>query len=207
MAKLLPLVALFVSIAIAQTYGAWTVDPPFYGQQYAGMGGVRGLWVDPSGDLLAEARGHIHVVYEIENGDGTIDVRQVEIITAAGLQLNHGVTFHNGYIYASSSTRVFRWPYVPGSRTVVTALPEIIVDGIPGQGHDTRTIIFDEQDRLYVTVGSQGNVDQDSSRSRIRRFSLANFPHQFNNGEVNPAILFLISSQSLNIVGMFPDIC
>jgi len=171
-------------VSISQVFGEWTVDPPYYGQYYQGMGGVRGLWIDPSGDLLAEARGHVHVVWETPNSDGTVDVRQLEIITAQGLNLNHGVTFHNGFIYASSSTRVFRWPYTPGSRQVVPNLPEIVIDNIPSGGHDSRTIIFDEQNRLYVTVGSGGNVDQDSTRSRIRRFSIANIPHQFNDGEI-----------------------
>ncbi len=43
---------------VGSSRAAWTVDPPYYGQMYAGMGGVRGLWIDPSGDLLAEARGN-----------------------------------------------------------------------------------------------------------------------------------------------------
>ncbi|XP_021960267.1 L-sorbosone dehydrogenase [Folsomia candida] len=176
---------LLLGLTYTPAEGAWTVDPPYYGQYYAGMGGVRGLWVDPSGDLLAEARGHVHVVYEEDNGDGTIAVRQVEIITAAGLNLNHGVTFHDGHIYASSAVRVFRWPYTPGSRTVVPDLSEIVVNNIPSGGHDTRSMIFDPQGRLIVTVGSGGNVDQNSNRARIRRCTLAGqLPIQFEDCEV-----------------------
>ena len=40
------------------------------------------------------------------------------------------------------------------------------------RGHWTRTLIFDENDYLYVSVGSVGNVDVDDFRSRIRRFQI-----------------------------------
>ena len=47
---------------------------------------------------------------------------------------------------------------------------------------------FDEQGRLYVSVGSDGNVDPDSFRSRIRRFDWGDdsskFPLDFIEAEV-----------------------
>ena len=57
-------------------------------------------------------------------------------------------------------------------------------------GHKTRTMVFDNDGRMYVSVGSVGNVDGDSYRSRIRRFpGLADgspqvFPIDFSEGEV-----------------------
>lgn len=47
--------------------------------------------------------------------------------------------------------------------------------------------MFDAAGRLYVSVGSVGNVDPDSYRSRIRRFNLSNVPpggFDFDTGEV-----------------------
>ena len=81
-------------------------------------------------------------------------------------------------MYASSDTTVWRWRYVGGQRTDSTGTREVVVknmnaDGRGGapQGHTTRTLAFDSKGRLYVSVGSYGNVDADSHRSRIRRFS------------------------------------
>ena len=51
--------------------------------------------------------------------------------------------------------------------------PEVLEVHIPKgapQGHKTRTLIFDAAGHLYVSIGSVGNVDTDSFRSRIRRF-------------------------------------
>ena len=54
-------------------------------------------------------------------------------------------------------------------------------------GHTTRTLAFDAAGNLYVSIGSAGNVDEDSYRSRIRRFSIDDLPAgglNFGDGEV-----------------------
>ena len=71
-------------------------------------------------------------------------------------------------------------------RHVLLYLDEI---GAPG-GHTTRTLAFDSEKKwLYVSIGSLGNVDSDSFRSRIRRFDISSWngstqPLNFNEGEV-----------------------
>lgn len=187
-----PVVALILLGCVFSAKGGWRADPPYYGQQYSTAPSARALWVDPVGDLLILSRPNddetVQVVYETDNGDGTIDVVQQRLVTGQPFDLNHGLTYHNGFIYASSPTMVYRWPYTPGNRTQINVGEEVVISGIPGGGHNTRTVIFDSQGRLYVSVGSQGNVDNDSSRSRIRRFNMTGvtFPIAFNNGEVSP---------------------
>lgn len=180
---------LLVLIGAAQLgNSAWQADPPFFAQTYASVSGVRGLFIDPVGDLLAlSPTREIFAIFEEPNGDGTINVIQELLVSSVGLNLNHGVTFHDGFLYASSATTVYRWPYTPGSRTQIIVGQEVVINQMPNGGHTSRTLIFDEEGRLYVSVGSNGNVDQDSVRARIRRFTLnsANFPIQFNTGEVN----------------------
>lgn len=54
-------------------------------------------------------------------------------------------------------------------------------------GHSTRTIVFDKSGRMYVQIGSIGNIDEDSFRSRIRRFQLNEIPSggfEYNDAEV-----------------------
>ena len=70
------------------------------------------------------------------------------------------------------------WRYAGGQRSDSSDTREVIVknmnaDGRGGapRGHTTRTLAFDALGRLYVSVGSYGNVDADSHRSRIRRFA------------------------------------
>jgi glucose/arabinose dehydrogenase len=106
--------------------------------------------------------------------------------------LNHGLALHEGYLYASSDTTVYRWSY-EGDDFTSMGEEEIFVNNInengmggAPEGHRTRTMAFDELGRLYISVGSGGNVDVDSYRSRIRRFDLDTemSPIDFQAGEV-----------------------
>jgi glucose/arabinose dehydrogenase len=143
-------------------------------------------------DFLALERGTESVVYFHDtNGDGLADARHV---VASASALNHGLDVHNGYLYASSDSQVYRWPLANNSFLEAVGAAEIVVgninaDGKGGapQGHTTRTLAFDDLGRLYVSVGSYDNIDNDSFRSRIRRFDLADpsrFPLDFLGGEV-----------------------
>ena len=99
-----------------------------------------------------------------------------------GDNLNHGIELHGGYLYASSPTTVYRWSYTAGQTNASTDRQEVVISmnrenkddlGAP-LGHSTRTLAIDEEGRyLYVSIGSVGNVDNDSFRSRIRRFDIS----------------------------------
>jgi glucose/arabinose dehydrogenase len=136
--------------------------------------------------LLVLERGSSSVIVLEEGEDGVWSRRS--IVSTGGL--NHGLEFTTGmgdyedhYLYASSSTTVFRWKINLENNTLTaTALPERVIvnmnaDGQGGapSGHRTRTLAYDvPNNRLYVSVGSGGNVDPNSFRSRIRRFDLSN---------------------------------
>eukprot|EP00980_Cylindrotheca_fusiformis_P006550 scaffold1384_cov116-Cylindrotheca_fusiformis.AAC.28 len=149
----------------------------------------RSILATGTDSLLALERGRESVVYLFDSdGDGLPDSKRD---VASASDLNHGLEFHNGYIYASSDTTVYRWPYegdfvVNGD--VEVAVENMNADGNGGapQGHRTRTLIFDDRDNLYISVGSNNNIDPDSYRSRIRRFNLGNgaLPLDFQQGEV-----------------------
>ena len=95
------------------------------------------------------------------------------------LSLPLGVLIFGNFLYASSPTTVYRWPF-PAKGNEVNTPTKIITNmnakqrgdlGAP-DGHATRSLAMDSKGLLYVSVGSAGNVDVDSYRSRIRRFSL-----------------------------------
>jgi hypothetical protein len=93
------------------------------------------------------------------------------------------------YLYSSSDTTVFHWPYQLGDvgGGVEIVIINISADGMgeaPG-GLTTRTLAFDTTGRIYASVESAGNVDSDFYRSRIRRCDLSStLPVDFDACEV-----------------------
>jgi glucose/arabinose dehydrogenase len=140
-------------------------------------------------DLLVLERDSQSVVrYFDSDGDGLPESKQS---VANAPRLNHGIALNDGYIYASSDTIVYRWSYSENFSSI--GEQEIVVENINAdgqggapQGHTTRTLVFDDVGRLYISVGSNRNVDPDSYRSRIRRFEVAegSLPLDFQAGQV-----------------------
>ena len=152
------------------------------------------LALGPSSAIALE-RGSASVIYlSDQNEDGIIDSKST-VVAATNDLLTHGIALFNGYLYASSSDKVYRWFYQNEARIAAGQIgPEELVvfnmnDNGRGQtpaGHITRTLVFDDRGRLYISVGSDKNVDPDSFRSRIRRFDLSKetLPIDFTTGEV-----------------------
>ena len=89
-----------------------------------------------------------------------------------------------GYLYASTATDVYRWKYA-ANRTPLGAT-ETVITGMPTTGASTRTLTSDER-HLYVSVGSETNLDAEFSRARIVRFELSSLsavPSNFSAGEL-----------------------
>jgi glucose/arabinose dehydrogenase len=158
----------------------------------------------PNGDLFVN-NGNVTVLFD-DDGNGTIgDNERKTFATAPGL--NHGLAFSRdgAFLYASSTTTVYRWPYTSGARTT-SAAAETVVSGIPTGGHSTRTLVFDSQGRLYVSVGSESNVDVGATlaqtRSQIRRFVI---PEHVPPGGLAYMTGEVVASGMRNEVGLFMD--
>lgn len=89
----------------------------------------RGLHALPNGDLLVieSSEGSVNLLWQGKGGSN-----RVVLVTEKGL--NHGITFRDGYIYASTMNTVYRWPYDLASRTPITAAPEVVIKEINGGG-------------------------------------------------------------------------
>jgi glucose/arabinose dehydrogenase len=187
---------------------AW-VPPGFCARVWAaGVRTPRGMAVSATAgprDVLVVARGDGVMALWDDDGDGVCGAAERALLVADAT-LTHGLALHGGFVFASSDTTVFRWRYPAagdgasasawraplGPATVVVA--NMNADGAGGapRGHWTRTLAFDDNGRLYVSVGSMGNVDPDSFRARIRRFGAAGLvatpapqpPADFLAGEV-----------------------
>ena len=135
----------------------------------SGLGNPRGIMRNANGDLLVveQTAGRITLLYD-DDGNGVSNTgERVVLATTSGL--NHGIAMSGGYLYASSDSTVYRWPYTGGRQPLGAA--QTVVSGLPTGGHSTRTLLFDGQGRLYVAIGSGSNVDGDSSRAKIIRYA------------------------------------
>jgi len=158
----------------------------------------RSLRVDTiSNNIFVLERGSQSIINIFDSdGDGIPDKKKT-FASADGL--NHGLAIHGNFIYASSDSTVYRWPYINSNydNNSSSTYPldeeaaEVIVynineDGAGGAplGHTTRTLEFDDKGRLYVSVGSNQNVDANSYRSRIRRLDMSVVPKDFQTMEV-----------------------
>ena len=184
---------------------AWAQDDGFCVHMFAsGLGAPRQMAFAPNGDLFVN-NGNVTVLFD-EDGDGTSTNAERSTFATAP-SLNHGITFSRdaSYVYASSTTTVYRWPYTTGLRHAMGA-PEVVVSNIPDGGHITRTLVFDSQGRLYVSIGSAGNVDEGlelaQTRAQIRRYTI---PDKLPAGGFNYSAGEVIASGMRNEVGLFMD--
>jgi glucose/arabinose dehydrogenase len=92
--------------------------------------------------------------------DGRFETRKVFL---SGLNQPFGMALSRGYLYVANTDSVVRFLYKE-SADHIAAAPEKIVD-LPAGGynnHWTRNIVFNAAgDKLYITVGSQTNVDEE----------------------------------------------
>ena len=188
---------------------AW-LQPNFCAATYtSGLYEPRGLHINSNNDeLLLVEKGSSRIVRLDNAGTSIVPVSPVIYGLSHGIEVSN-----NGYIYASTPTTVYRVPYEAGQRQTpssIDGVEEVIVGmdrfasgelGAP-DGHTSRTLAFDPEKKwLYVSIGSEGNVDTDSHRARIRRFYIASWeeesysssnstvvlrrtPMEFNNGEI-----------------------
>lgn len=183
---------------------AWVSDPGYHVTVFAAnLGHARQMAVAPNGDLFIN-NGDVTVVFDDDHSGASGDAERATFATAPGL--NHGLALSpdGGYVYASSMTTVYRWRTTAGARRA-TGAAEVVVSGIPGDGHVTRTLVLDSHGRLYVSVGSASNVDVDPAlrtRAQIRRFALLD---PVPSGGVSYATGEVVASGMRNEVGLYMD--
>jgi glucose/arabinose dehydrogenase len=169
------------AVPAAAVVTAWTADPHYCMIRFAdNLTGARQLAIAANGDIFVISGGQIVVLFD-SDGDGVSGAgERSTFATVPGG--NHGLAITPTHVYASSATDVYRWAYTSGDRTATGPMAPV-VSGIDGGGHAARTLVVDGQNRLYVNVGSAGNVDAPAgpttppaTRALIRRYDLAALP-------------------------------
>ncbi|HMA32924.1 MAG TPA: PQQ-dependent sugar dehydrogenase, partial [Chloroflexia bacterium] len=140
--------------------------------------GLRMLAVAPNGDLfVSETRSDRVLVMPDRNGDGVTD--DVKIFTDV-LTKPHGLAFHNNYLYVATEIAVFRFPYAAGQLAAggpgqkIADLPFGTSQGlVKDVNHDTRSLVFGPDNKMYVSMGSDCDVceEGDPRRASIMQFN------------------------------------
>ena len=140
--------------------------PPGYGISVfkQGLERPRMMAVSPDGILYVAERGAGRIVrLPDKDGDGNADA--VEVV-AEGLNSPSSLVFYrDGSLYVGETTRVLRLSQ-PDSNDVFQST-EVVIDGLPDGGHNTRTLLFSpDWQTLFVSVGSSCNVCDESDKRR-----------------------------------------
>src|SRR4030081_208003 len=121
-----------------------------------GLAGPRQMRVAPNGDIfIAETRaGRIRV---LRAADGASQPSANEIYASA-LNRPFGIAFFpNGadpqWVYVANTDSVVRFPYTAGDLKA-PGRPETVVAELPHGGHSTRDIVFTNDNRMLISVGS-----------------------------------------------------
>jgi glucose/arabinose dehydrogenase len=130
----------------------------------------RTIYPLPNGDVLViesqRRQGSSRIILlRDDNKDGKPDRRAVFIDNLNGA---FGMALHGNRFYVGNTDGVVVFPYRNGD-TKIFRQGEKILD-LPGGGHYTRNILLDaEGKKLYVSVGSTSNIDEDMTDAKDNR--------------------------------------
>ncbi len=127
----------------------------------------------PNGDVfVADSRANSIIILRDANKDGVAEER---FKFAENLSQPFGMAFNGDWFYVANTDSVVRFKYKNG-QTKAEAAPEKLINLTEGgyNQHWTRNIIFSPNgEKLYVSIGSSGNVDveRDERRAAVSEYN------------------------------------
>ncbi len=140
----------------------------------AGLRGPRWMAVAANGDVvLAETfQGRISVLRDAD-GDGAAELMETFSDEIEG---PHGLAIHDGHLYVSDPTTVWRYAYEPGQLRRRGRAERVTPTGGLGDGggHWTRNLaVSPDGRRLFVAIGSRGNIaEEPPPRATVKGYDL-----------------------------------
>lgn len=131
-----------------------------------GLGEARHMAVTSKGDVYVKLSGlkngkGIYYLHDA-NGDGKADVK-----TGFGDFTGTGMGVSNGYLYASSDTKIFRYKLDAQGKVINPAKPELVITGLLDRHeHESKPFTFDTKGNIYVTIGAYSNACQVKDRTK-----------------------------------------
>ncbi|MCC5922028.1 MAG: PQQ-dependent sugar dehydrogenase [Cyclobacteriaceae bacterium] len=134
----------------------------------AEVGGGRHITVRDNGDIYvklsnpSKSGGAIAAIRDTDN-DGRADT-----VAYFGDYRGTGMEFHNGYLYASSDSVVYRYEFDGDALVPKNAdNPDVLISGFTSQRqHANKNFTFDGKGNIYVNVGAPSNACQEQDRSK-----------------------------------------
>ncbi|MBD2167315.1 sorbosone dehydrogenase family protein [Calothrix membranacea FACHB-236] len=156
-----------------------------------GLDAPRWLALTPNGDVLVtETRQNRIRLLRDSNGDGVADVRKTFASSQNGLNIPFGMAFGANSFFLGNTDAVLQFPYSKGQQQL-SGTGKKIAD-LPGGGynqHWTRNVVVSpDSNKLYVSVGSESNVDEEPlPRASVQQMNLDGSRQQtFAYGLRNP---------------------
>ncbi len=161
------------------------VPAGFKVEEYAaGFNNPRLLRTAPNGDVFVVESGPGRIrVLRGKDGANKPDINEIYV---ENLKQPFGIAFYPSddnpkYLYVANTDSVWRFPYKNGDLKA-SGKEEVLVDNIPsggklrGGGHWTRDIAFSKDDKkMYVSVGSLSNVQENANIDETRRADILEF--------------------------------
>jgi glucose/arabinose dehydrogenase len=156
-----------------------------------GLDAPRWLALTPNGDVLVtETKQNRIRLLQDTNGDGVADVKKTFASASNGLNIPFGMAFAGNSFFLGNTDAVLRFPYTKGQQQLSGTGTKIA--DLPGGGynqHWTRNVVAaPDGNKLYVTVGSRSNADEEElPRASVQVMNLDGTQQQtFASGLRNP---------------------
>ncbi|MEO8890816.1 MAG: sorbosone dehydrogenase family protein, partial [Coleofasciculaceae cyanobacterium] len=124
----------------------------------------RWLRLTPNGEVLVtETKANRIRLLRDRNGDGVADVNKVFASADNGVNIPFGMTFSGNSFFLGNTGEVRRYRYVKGQQKLAS-VGQKIATLTPGgyNQHWTRNVLAaPDGSKLYVTIGSESNVDEE----------------------------------------------
>lgn len=125
------------------------------------LGRARHLTVRSNGDVYVAMRGDQGIMaLRDTNGDG-----QADLVEEFASEAETEVDIHNGYLYFSSNTAVFRVKLNDNVLLPQGEIETVISGFVKQRQHASKTFTFDGEGNIYVNVGAPSNACQVKPRS------------------------------------------
>ena len=148
------------------------VPEGFHVEVYAsGIANAREMTQAPDGTLFVGTRtvGKVYAVLPQAGADGKREIKTI----ASGLHRPNGVAFHDGALYVAELSKIWRYDDIEAHLDSPDK-PALVYDDLPkDEAHGWKFIAIGPDNKLYVPVGSPGNILMPpDTHAQIRRIDL-----------------------------------
>ncbi len=132
-------------------------------------GAARHIAVNTNGDVYVKLRFPNaeggNAALRDEDNDGKADIIKYFDEYQDKSSYGTGMRIHNGYLYFSSVTRVFRQKLTPGQLVPDSKIELMLTDTQRPRQHDTKPIAFDDKGNMYIPFGAPSDCCQFEDRT------------------------------------------